>query len=274
VHLGLVRHQLGERVPEPERLRGQIDAAAVALVEDQIDDRQHGRQPVRQPVVGRNAEANARIPDLALRPRKTPLHRFLGNEEGARDLLGAQTAERAQGQRDLRLGPERGMTAGEDQLQPLVGKRPLLHLVLRGLGHVEQARLRGERAVATQAVDRAVAGGDREPGARIGRRAIARPALRGDCERLLNGLLGTVEIAEETDQAGEDAAPLVAKDLLEQRYLSTRGRTSIAPPIRAAGIRAAISSAASSSSASTTTYPPRCSFASTNGPSLSSVCPP
>jgi hypothetical protein len=103
---------------------------------------------------------------------------------------------------------------------------------------------------------------------------MARPALRGDREGLLNGFLGKVEIAEEADQAGEDAAPLVAKDPLEQRYLSTMGRTSIAPPIRAAGIRAAISSAASSSSASTTRYPPRCSFASTNGPSLRSVFPP
>ena len=42
-----------------------------------------------------------------------------------------------------------------------------------------------------------------------------------DRERLLRGFLGEVEIAEEADQAGEDAAPLVAEDLLEQRYLST-----------------------------------------------------
>ena len=109
------------------------------------------------------------------------------------------------------------MAAGEDQLQPLVGKGRLLHLVLHGLGHLEQARLLGERAVAAQAVDRAVAGGDRQPGARVGRRAVARPALGRDRERLLRGLLGEVEVAEEADQGGEDAAPLVAEDLLEQR---------------------------------------------------------
>ena len=217
VHLGLVRHQLGERRAEPERLRRQIDAAAVALVEDQVDDREHRRQPLRQQMVGGNAEGDARILDLPLRPREPPLHRLLGNEERAGDLLGAQPAERAQGQRDLRLETERRMAAREDQLQPLVGKRRLLHLVLHGLGHLEQARLLGERAVAAQAVDRAVAGGDRQPGARIGRRAVARPALGGDRERLLSGLLGEVEVAEEADQAGEDAAPLVAEDLLEQR---------------------------------------------------------
>jgi hypothetical protein len=70
-------------------------------------------------------------------------------------------------------------------------------------------------------------------------------------ERLLRGFLGEIEVAEEADQTGEDAAPLVPKDLLEQCYLSSTGRTSIAPPIRAAGIRAAISSAPSRSPAST-----------------------
>ena len=115
---------------------------------------------------------------------------------------------------------------------------------------VEQARLRGERAVAAQAVDRPVAGGDRQPGAGVGRGAVARPALGGQRERLLRGLLGEVEVAEVADQTGEDAAPLVAEDLLEQCYLSRTGRTSTAPPIRATGIRAAISSASSSSSAS------------------------
>ena len=80
--------------------------------------------------------------------------------------------------------------------------------------------------------------------------AVARPALGGDRERLLRGFLGEVEVAEEADQGGEDAAPLVAEGLLEDRYHSTIGRTSIAPPRRAAGIRAASSIAASRSSAS------------------------
>jgi uncharacterized protein YciI len=44
---------------------------------------------------------------------------------------------------------------------------------------------------------------------------IAGPALGGDGECLLSGLLGEVEVAEEADQAGEDAAPLVAEGLLE-----------------------------------------------------------
>ena len=97
------------------------------------------------------------------------------------------------------------------------GNARLLHLVLHGLGHLEQARLLGERSVAAQAVDRAVAGRDRQPRARVRRRAVARPAFGGDRERLLGGFLGEVEVAEEADQVGEDAAPLVTEDLLEQR---------------------------------------------------------
>jgi hypothetical protein len=56
VHLGLVRHQLGERRAEPQCLGGEVDAAAVALVEDQVDDREHRRQSLRQQMLGRDAE--------------------------------------------------------------------------------------------------------------------------------------------------------------------------------------------------------------------------
>ena len=72
-------------------------------------------------------------------------------------------------------------------------------------------------------------------------------ALGGCRERLLSGFLGEVEVAEEADQRRQDAAPFVAEDLL---YHSWIGRTSTAPPRRAAGMRAATSIASSRSSAS------------------------
>ena len=59
----------------------------------------------------------------------------------------------------------------------------------------------------------AVAGRDRQPRARIGRGAVARPALGSDGERLLSGLLGELEIAEEADQGGADLTPVVAEGL-------------------------------------------------------------
>jgi hypothetical protein len=67
---------------------------------------------------------------------------------------------------------------------------------------------------------------------------------------LLRGFLGEIEVAEEADQRCENTSPLVAEDPVEDRYHSTIGRTSTAPPRRAAGIREASSIAASRSSAS------------------------
>jgi hypothetical protein len=109
------------------------------------------------------------------------------------------------------------MAAREEELEPLVGNRRLVHLVLHGFRHVELADLRRQRAIAADPVDRAVARGGREPGARVVGRSLARPPLRCDRERLLCGFLGEIEVAEEADQVGEDAAPLVAEDLVEDR---------------------------------------------------------
>ena len=139
------------------------------------------------------------------------------------------------------------MAAGEDELEPLVGERRRAHRVLL---HREQARLRRERAIAADPVDGAVPRGRDQPGDGIGGLAVARPALGGDRERVLGGFLGEVEVAEEADQRGEDAPPVIAEDLVEDRYHSTVGRTSTAPPRRAAGTRAASAIAASRSSAS------------------------
>ena len=144
------------------------------------------------------------------------------------------------------------MAAREDELEPLVRDRRLFDVILHCFRHVEQAGLRRERALATDPVDRAVARSGDQPGPRVGGHPLARPTLGGDRERILGGFLGEVEVAEEADQAGEDASPFVPENLVEQRQYSTTGRTSIAPPMRAAGIRDASSIAASRSSASNT----------------------
>ena len=111
------------------------------------------------------------------------------------------------------------MAAGEDELEALIGEVSghRRGLSLRFELRFEQAGLRHERSVAANAVDRAVARGGHEPGARVGGRSLARPALGGDGERVLRGFLGELEVAEEADQSREDAPPLVAEDLLEDR---------------------------------------------------------
>jgi hypothetical protein len=71
-----------------------------------------------------------------------------------------------------------------------------------------------ECPVAADAVDRPVARGCDEPRARVRRDAVAWPALGGNGERLLRGLLGEIEVAEEADQRCKDASPLVAENRL------------------------------------------------------------
>jgi hypothetical protein len=88
-------------------------------------------------------------------------------------------------------------------------------------------RLGRQRSLAADAVDGLVARGGDEPGTRVGRGAVARPALGGDGERFLRGFFGAVEVAEEAGEGRDDTSPLLAEDLLGQ--CSTSGLTSIDP---------------------------------------------
>src|SRR5580765_1028636 len=67
----------------------------------------------------------------------------------------------------------------------------------------------------TQAVNGAVPRGGGDPAARVGRQSGCRPPLARDHERLLDHLLGDVDIAEETDQGGDDPAGFLTEDPFE-----------------------------------------------------------
>ncbi|ODU05164.1 MAG: hypothetical protein ABS81_08335 [Pseudonocardia sp. SCN 72-86] len=70
-------------------------AAAVALVEDQVDDGEDGVETFPQQVRGRHAERDGGGLDLAFRAHETLRHRGFGDEEGAGDLVGREPAEGA-----------------------------------------------------------------------------------------------------------------------------------------------------------------------------------
>jgi hypothetical protein len=137
-YVGLVGHQLGERGAEADRLRGELAAAVIALVEDQVDDRQYRCQAVGQQMRGRDPEGDPCVPDLALGPHEPLSHGRLGHEKGASDLIGGEAAECAQRQRHLGVERQRGVAAGEDQLQPLVTEGALLDVILHGFGHLQE----------------------------------------------------------------------------------------------------------------------------------------
>ena len=103
------------------------------------------------------------------------------------------------------------MTAGEEEAQPLVAHGTLLAGVVGGCALLagalagERRRLVGEARAPAQAVDRLVPRRLHDPGARVLRHARGRPLLDGERERLLRRLLRHVEVADETDERGQDA---------------------------------------------------------------------
>ena len=76
-HLGLVRHEPEQRAPEPNRFRREVlanqplaRARRVALIENEIDDREDGLETRRQILRARHAIRNRGITNLAFRARR------------------------------------------------------------------------------------------------------------------------------------------------------------------------------------------------------------
>src|SRR5207244_12048627 len=88
---------------------------------------------------------------------------------------------------------------------------------------------RGEAGAPAEPVDRLVARGPDQPGYGIVRHAGRGPLLERHLERLLQRLLGHVEIAEHANQRGQDPSVLGAKDLLD---VHARSRWEGYPPGR------------------------------------------
>jgi hypothetical protein len=74
-------------------------------------------------------------------------------------------------------------------------------------------------SLAAEAVDRSIAGGGGDPAARVGRQAVARPRAQGDGERLLDCVLGEVDVPEGADQRGDRSAGLLAEDPADRRVV-------------------------------------------------------
>ena len=208
--LGVVGHEL-RASSRPRRIASSHRSArtrrvarrgGVALVEDEVDDGEHAGEAVGQLVVGRHAVGDAGVGDLALGAHEALGHRRLGDEERARDLGRRQAAERAQGQRHARLDGERRVAAGEDQAQPVVGdgasassgsgSAPSLEV------HERSQRRRLRRASARSRRMRSIARrarGDGQPGAGFAGHAVAGPRPQRRGERVLQRVLGELEVA-------------------------------------------------------------------------------
>ncbi len=207
-HLGVVDRG-GELPGEPDGLGGEVDVAGVALVEDQVEDAQHGGD-VAGPV-----EAHAG--DGAFGAADALRHGRLGDQVGAGDLPGGEPAHGAQGEGDGGGRGERGVGAQEVELEGVVhggrgaGRGFLLDAVLTaaargvGAGRVEElAPRRGD-----------------QPALGVPRRVGGPDADRLD-QRVLHGVLGRREVGSAADEDGEDTRGEAA-----QEGLVHRGRHSV-----------------------------------------------
>jgi hypothetical protein len=93
----------------------------IPFVEDQVDHGQDRVEPRRHVVGVRHRIRNPGGANLSLGPHQSLRHRRRRDEEGARDLVGVEAAERPERQGDLRVERNRGMAAGKDQAKAIVG---------------------------------------------------------------------------------------------------------------------------------------------------------
>src|SRR5205807_9342885 len=106
---------------------------------------------------------------------------------------------------------------------------------------------------------------------------VTRPVLEGLHDRVLDQLLGKVEVPDQPQQRSDQPRGFIPedrRDRVARAYspdVSTQGRTSTGPP---PGQPLAISMASSRSAASTTAKPPTTSLDSMKGPSVTTGLPP
>ena len=111
------------------------------------------------------------------------------------------------------------MTAREDQPKPVV--RDAAHVGLIGGERLELGEPRecdvllAKRSLSSDPVDGTVAGGRGDPCARRRGHAARRPRPERFGERLLDGVLGEIEVTEDPDQGRDGPALLLAEQAVD-----------------------------------------------------------
>ena len=225
--LGIIGEAGVHEPREPDRLGAQIVARevvtrrrGVALVEDQVEAREHSGEPFLEQPRGWDAERNTCFEDLALGAHDALRQCRLAHHERPGQLGRAESGDGLQRERDPRFDRERGVTAREQETQSVVFDRRGGDIG-GGVGVVVFATqprdLAGEVGVAAQPVEGLAArgGGDPRPG--LGRNALLRPHLERDRERILRGVFGQRQIAEPPGETGDHASPFDAHRALDRR---------------------------------------------------------
>lgn len=177
---------------EADGLGGEVHIAGVALVEDQVEDAQHGGDVA---VLVEPHTGNA-----ALGPADALRHRRLGHQVGLGDLAGGESSDGAQGERDGGGRRQRRVRAEEVELERVVrrwrgaGRRFLFDEVLTpAAGGVRPGR-----------VEELAPGHGDQPALRVPRLLDGPDTDRLD-QCVLYGVLGRREVGSAADEDREHA---------------------------------------------------------------------
>ncbi len=217
VHLGVVGDERREDAAEPHGLVAERRAhpvvalgRRVALVEEQVHDAEHGREPLGALGAARLLDRGARLGEGALRARDALRDRGLRREVRAGDLARREPGDELQRERRLRLGRERRVAADEHEPQHVV-----LDVVDAGAGVLVDGlgELVGDRreggvvpGPAAEGVDRAPLRGGHEPRAGIVGDARGRPLRERRDDRVLREVLGERHVAHDAHERRRSAA--------------------------------------------------------------------
>jgi len=235
--LGLARHQPVQQPGQRHGLGRQVTpgrlppgAGQVALVEDEVDDRQHFSEPARELIGIGHAHVGMRRAQRLAGPQQPLGHRGLAGQERGGDLGGAQAAYGPQRERDLRLAGQRGVAAGEDHAKELVvsgpapvGAAPVGLVLAAGRGRREQCQLLLPDPGPAQPVDGLAAGGGRQPAGIVGRLLAVAPVLDRLEESVLHRVGGEADVADPSGEGGGNPRGLQPVDLLELSLVQDLG---------------------------------------------------
>ena len=207
---------------EPDRVVGEVAVRSGVSAGDEVgfavhhrNDGEHDVQALRALGTLRDAQRDAGRPDLPLGSDDPLRDRRFRRQRGARDLGRGETADRTERQRELRGGRKGRVAASEEERKTLVG---VTGTVFRrnGLGLAEQGELLAVPLLAANPVERVVAGGLREPSARVGRYTARAPLPHRFLDRLGDRFLGQIEAAQPPGERRDDARRLLAKHTGEE----------------------------------------------------------
>ena len=198
--------------------------AAIAFIEDQVENLVHGVEPIDQLAALGGSSRTLMVDQIEGGALKPLLDGFFGDQQRPSDFRDAEAAEGFECQGDLVFASERRMAAGEDHPELAVFDRRVEKEVVDSFA---SARADWRPIRASRGAESRCAAASREPcswrrgeprptGCRESRGA---PGLQGVEQRGLDHVFDEVEIspAEETSQNGHQSPRLAAEEMLHER---------------------------------------------------------